>query len=68
MISLKTTKMNKSKFFLATELVAIASIASLTLIPTSVHASCASPLDDGGFEQQTSGAVLSGAEKSEKRC
>ena len=58
MISLKTTKMNKSKFFLATELVAIASIASLTLIPTSVHASCASPLDDGGFEQQTSGAVL----------
>jgi len=58
MISSKASKMNKSKFFLATELVAIASITFLALKPTSVYASCASPLDDGGFEQQTTGSIL----------
>jgi hypothetical protein len=58
---MKTSEINKGKFSLSTELIAIASITSLVLTlltPTSVHASCASPLDDGGFEQQTTGSVL----------
>jgi hypothetical protein len=37
---------------------AIASTTSLTLLPSPVYASCASPIDDGGFEQQTVASVM----------
>lgn len=55
---MKFITIDKAIIPLFTGLSAIASIVSLTSRPSPVYASCASPLDDGGFEQQTVASIM----------